>query len=194
MLFIIGGAARSGKTMLAKRLAAELGAGWFSTDFLSRPIEVAAPHLHVKGVRDGIPNGKDFMLCAQTQWPFLAELVKSIYASKAPYVLEGEVFIPQLVNNLEVEVVPCFLGYNTANPATKMADIHAYRATSSNDWTQAYTAQEQLCIINERIAFSAQLAAQAQEYHMPYFDLSSNFVPTMERVYDALVSIKRINR
>ena len=190
MIFTIGGASRSGKTILAKKLATGCGASWFSTDFLCRPIEIAAPHLHVKGACDGIPNGKDFMLCAQKQWSFISELIKSIDAAKTPFVLEGEVLTPQLISTLDIEVVPCFLGYNTANASTKMAEIHKYGSTSLNDWTRAYSTQEQLCIIDERIKFSVQLAAQAQKYGMPYFDLSNNFASTLERIYETLVSKK----
>ncbi|HVI69519.1 MAG TPA: hypothetical protein VM581_03605 [Magnetospirillaceae bacterium] len=175
---------------MAKRLAASYQAGWFSTDFLSRPIEVAAAHLHVHGARDGVPNGKNFMLFAQKQWPFISELVQSIYDSKTHYILEGEIFIPQLINTLDFKVVSCFLGYHTADPATKLAEIDAFSAASTNDWTRAYSTQEQLCIINERIMFSAQIATQARQYRMPYFDVSRDFPATIDRAYEMLISRK----
>jgi 2-phosphoglycerate kinase len=40
MIYLIGGAPRTGKTILAQRISARLGIGWISTDLLMESLRV----------------------------------------------------------------------------------------------------------------------------------------------------------
>jgi hypothetical protein len=97
LIHLIGGAPRVGKTLLAERIARDLGAGWISTDVLTTVIRVGVPDLtHIDwGDTDGIPAH------AERFFPYLERLTWGIASLAAPYVIEGVDFLPEQATDLQ---------------------------------------------------------------------------------------------
>jgi len=111
VIHVIGGAPRVGKTLLAERVARELGASWISTDVLRTTIQVGVPDLtHIEwGDVSGIPQH------AERFFPYLERFMWGVASLRSPYVIEGVDFLPEqaadLANKFAVRSV--FLGNST---------------------------------------------------------------------------------
>ena len=109
MLYLIGGAPRTGKTILAQRIAAKQGFGWISTDLL---IEL----LRVKGA-EGIKtkwNATPEAVASSAEWffPYLERFSWGISSQAENYVIEGVDMLPRQVVQLseQYQVRSVFLG------------------------------------------------------------------------------------
>lgn len=85
-----------GKTLLAERVARDLGASWISTDVLRVVIEVGVPNLgHVDW-------GKVNAIAVHTErfLPYLERFIWGVTSLGAPYVIEGVDFLPEQATHL----------------------------------------------------------------------------------------------
>ena len=90
MLFLVSGASRSGKTLIAKKMLADNQVPYLSLDWL------------MMGFNDGIPEyGIHHLLwpneIAEKMEPFLAGMIDSMLIDGMDYVIEGEAMLPQTV-------------------------------------------------------------------------------------------------
>ena len=83
MLYLIGGAARAGKSILARRLLRRHNLPYFSVDYLTSGLESGAPET---AVRHESPN----RLRGERIWPVLEGLLRNIAEEEPGYVVEGE--------------------------------------------------------------------------------------------------------
>jgi hypothetical protein len=129
---------------------------------------------------------------AERIWPLVREMSRSLLFDRVQYVIEGEI-LPKNVAALQEEypaqIHACFLGYPLIEPAQKLHDIRTH-AGHPNDWPQEYTDSALLPIILREIAFSQYLHAECARYHLPYFDMSAQFVPTMDLVVEYVAALR----
>jgi hypothetical protein len=109
MIYLIGGAPRVGKTILAQQIAAKLKIGWISTDLL---LEVLRSN-HVEGIKtewDVSPEA----ITATAEWffPSLERFIWGVSSLAGSYVIEGVDFLPKQVSQLSVhyDIRSVFLG------------------------------------------------------------------------------------
>jgi len=177
MLIFIGGAARTGKGMLARRLLAEMQLLFLSLDVLKMGLARGVP---------GYPIDPDAggMQVAERLWPLVREMSISMLREGMDYVFEGEI-LPKNVDALRhtypTQVRACFLGYSTITPTQKLHEIRTH-AGHPNDWPREYTAADLLAIIEREIAFSQYVQAECARYHFRNFDMSHNFRPVLDEV------------
>jgi len=109
MIYFIGGAPRTGKTILGQRISADLRSGWISTDLLWQVLQTKK----VEGTNiewDASPAA----IAATAEWffPCLERFVWGINSQAENYVIEGVAFLPdqiaQLLANYPIRTV--FLG------------------------------------------------------------------------------------
>jgi hypothetical protein len=179
MIHYIGGAARTGKGILARRMLAELRLPYLSLDVLKMGLTRGLPELAIDPDAGG-------MRVAERLWPLVREMSRNLFAERADYVFEGEI-LPKDVDALRQEygtqVNACFLGYASIAPGQKLHEIRDHSGYP-NDWSQSYTDADLLSIIHREIAFSQYLQAECDRYHFPYFDLSRQFLPVLDKVVD----------
>ena len=130
MLYLVSGASRSGKTLIAKKLLADKQIPYLSLDWL------------MMGFNDGIPEyGIHHLLwpneIAEKMAPFLQGMIDSMLVDGMDYVIEGEAMLPQLVADLvekhpdKIKVV--FVGYTEINVKDKVALVKKH-SDGENDW------------------------------------------------------------
>lgn len=189
MLIFIGGAARTGKGILARRLLAERQLPYLSLDVLKMGLTRGLPEL-------AIDPDAGSVLVAQRLWPLVREMSVSLLYDKIDYVFEGEV-LPQDVATLQQanpgQVYGCFLGYSTIAPAQKLHELRTF-AGHPNDWPQEQTDAALLTIIQREISFSQFVQTECAQYHLPYFDTSHRFGPVLDEVINDIYRVSRPDR
>lgn len=118
MIYLIGGAPRCGKTILAKKLAAKKKISWISTDSIWSIIKAVTPEKETKKKFPGFclacPKNKyhfeiyDPQLLAEkeiieseTIWPGIKAFIKYQIDFKQDFIVEGINLLPKLVNQLK---------------------------------------------------------------------------------------------
>ena len=171
MLFIIGGAARAGKTLLARRICNLSDVAYVSTDELIVHLSVTTPELGLN-IRD--PAGRRSAIL----WPVVRPIVTQAACAHADFLLEGDALMPAHVTEID-SVSPdmvraCFIGYAEADPYAKLREIRRY-AAGREDWTHELDDIALLRLIVELRDFSGHLRRECLARGIAYFDGSSNF-------------------
>jgi len=108
LLYLIGGAARSGKSTLARRLLQAHRMPYFCVDHLTSGLEAGAPAL---GVRHELPDQRR----GELVWPVLCGVLRNVVEVEPEYVVEGNVLLPARIAEFAAahrgRVRACFLGY-----------------------------------------------------------------------------------
>jgi hypothetical protein len=177
MLVFIGGAARTGKGMLARRLLAEMGLPFLSLDVLKMGLARGLPEY-------AIDPDAGAVHVAGRLWPLVREMSASLLRDQVDYVFEGEI-LPNDVHGLRRaepgQVHACFLGYRTIAPSQKLSEIRTH-AGHPNDWPQDCSDADLLDIIMREIVFSRYVHAECRAHHFRYFDTSRDFMDVLDEV------------
>jgi putative acetyltransferase len=177
MLLFIGGAARTGKGILVRRLLAEMQLPYLSLDVLKMGLTRGMPEC-------AMDPDAGAMQVAERLWPLVREMSRNLLAEQADYVMEGEL-LPHSVDALRQEypsqIRACFLGYAAIAPADKLQEIRTH-AGHPNDWPEGYGDADLLAIIRREIAFSRYLQAECARHGFRYFDTSHQFARTLDEV------------
>jgi hypothetical protein len=177
MILYIGGAARTGKGILTRRLLAERGLPFLSLDVLKMGLARGMPEC----VLDPDAGG---MQVAQRLWPLVREMSRNLLMEGLDYVFEGEILpkhVAALRQEYPAQIQACFLGYTTIAPDQKLSEIRVH-AGHPNDWPQEYSDDALLAVIKREISFSQYLQAECALHQLPYFDTSDQFLPTLDAV------------
>lgn len=186
MLLFIGGAARTGKGMLVRRLLSEERLPYLSLDVLKMGLARGAAEYPID------PDA-GAMQVAERLWPIVREMSHSLLADQVPYVFEGEILprhVAALRDAYPSRVHACFLGYADITPQQKLHEVRAH-AGHPNDWPSAYTDAALLPILAREIAFSHDVRAECHAHRLPYFDTSQRFSATLEQVVAHVRTILR---
>ncbi|MGB0929919.1 MAG: hypothetical protein ACPGVB_04035 [Chitinophagales bacterium] len=130
MLYLISGASRAGKTIVAKKLSAQKGIPYLSLDWI------------MMGFTNGIPEyGIHDLLfpdeIAERLWPFLKAMCESMIWAEDNCVIEGEAILPELITELlkkyPDKIKICFVGYVDISIDEKVSAIKEFSNTKK-DW------------------------------------------------------------
>ena len=183
MLYILGGAARSGKSTLARKFVDELKVPYFSVDQILIALEKGAPEL-------GITHEQTTLERAPKLWSIFKPMLMNIYESEPEYAVDGDVLLPKYIKKLSGQIKKikaCYLGYAHIDPGEKLNSIKKY--DGPNNWTQGMPDEKILQLISSGIDFSKYLEKEAPKYNFKYFDTSfNNFQETIQKAFDHLVS------
>lgn len=185
MLIFIGGAARTGKGMLVRRLLAEMQLPFLNLDVLKMGLARGVPEYTIDPDAGG-------MQVAERLWPLVREMSINLLHEQMDYVFEGEI-LPKDVDTLRhaypTQVHACFLGYSALTPTQKMHEIRTHSG-HPNDWPREYSDADLLAIIDREIAFSQFVQAECIRYHFRYFDTSHNFMQVLDDVVAYVRGVK----
>jgi hypothetical protein len=183
MLFLVSGASRSGKTLIARKLLADKQIPYLSLDWL------------MMGFNDGIPEyGIHHLLwpneIAEKMWPFLLGLIDSMLVDGIDYVIEGEAMLPHLLADLveknpgEIKVV--FVGYTEIDVKDKVALVKKH-GHGENDWLTNKSDEYIRDHIGNMIAYSKMLKDECERHGLSYFDTSEDFLRAIEAATNFLI-------
>jgi 2-phosphoglycerate kinase len=182
LLYLIGGAPRAGKTILARRILAAHRIAYLSLDILMSAIANAMPQWGIK-----VPDPA--LTRAERTWPLTRAIMLGAIETGDDYVIEGDVILPAHVAELQRQTAPiraCFLGYASADPATKMDAIRCY--ASAADWTRTLDDAHLLRLVGELRDFSGYLRAECERHGLAYFDESAGFDALLDQALEYLVA------
>jgi len=171
LVILIGGATRSGKSILSRRLAANLGWPILSLDVLKMGLSRAVPSL-------GIDPASPSAAVGRVMWPLIRAMLENAVETASDYIFEGDMLLPHQVAELQAtrtgEVVACFLGYRHLQPEQKLAAIRRYGGLP-NDWLNEHDDRYILHEVRLGIAASDEVALDAERHGFLYFDGSAGF-------------------
>ena len=116
MLYLVSGASRSGKTIIANKILEQKQIPYVSLDWLVMGFTNGIPEY---GIHDRLlPNE-----IADKLWSFLKSMCESMLWLRGDYVIEGEAILPELVRELLDEypdkIKVCFVGYTDVDIGKK---------------------------------------------------------------------------
>jgi hypothetical protein len=178
LLLFIGGAARTGKGILVRRLLLERQMSFLSLDALKMGLTRGVPEFEIDPNAGAIP-------VAERLWSLVREMSLNLMSEGVDYVLEGELLpkhVAALQQQYPAQVRACFLGYHSTTPEQKCREVRAYGGFP-NDWSLEYSDPELLTVLMREIDFSRYLLEECSRFNLPYFDTSSQFLETLDRVF-----------
>jgi predicted kinase len=186
VLYLVGGAPRAGKSILAQRMLDECGVAYFPTDTLMMGLTTAVPQL-------GLQPADSPATRSPVMWPFLRGMAVKILENGEDYLLEGDVLMPahcvELRERFGSAVSSCFLGYETVAAIAKVRDIRCY-AASREDWTNECDDAHLLRIVEEFKSLSERLRIECAQFGLAYFDGSRDMFSAIDKAVTYLRSSK----
>jgi hypothetical protein len=182
MLYLIGGASRSGKSLLAQRLVKEKEVPYFPLDALIVMFASAAPEL-------GVSHDLAFIEKSKKAWSFTEDLFKHFLDEEESYTIEGDCILPYQIhefkNKYNKEIRCCFIGYTKLLPETKLKFVRDHNR-GETDWTNKQTDNDMIGMIEQMIEYSKFLKEECAKYNIEFFDVSDDFTATQEKAFEYL--------
>lgn len=181
MIYLIGGAPRAGKSILAQQLAATLQIGWISTDLL-------ADLLRVKNV-DGVKrewNARPEAITASAEFffPYLECFVWGVNSLADGYVIEGVDFLPAQIVQLSTQypVRAMFLGCS----AMTLERLDQFPGRSRGYATLPEEMRRR--IAQDVPGWSEFVRQEAERFGYPYIDMGNDFVTRLQEAAAILMT------
>ena len=181
MLYVIGGASRSGKTLLSRRAVSEKEIPYFPLDALFGALANGAPEF-------GVRYGDSLMERPAKMWPISKHLFNFFFQEERDFLIEGDSILPSQMNELissGESIRCCFLGYSELTKDEKLALVRKHHQ-GDIDWTQEISDKEMSEMIDEMIEFSKFLRKECATYGIRYFDVSHDFEGARNAAFDYL--------
>lgn len=183
MLYLIGGAARSGKTILARRLLNKKSIPYFCIDYFVSSMDRGMPEIDIS-------HDDPVKECAYKLWPRLEPMLRNIIEVEPDYIVEGDRLLPEFVGKTSSDypnqVVSCFLGYPAISLDQKKQEIEK-NTNTVNNWTEHLSDSDLLKLIGETIEYSKFLQDECRKFNIPYFDVSDDFSKAIENAFHFLL-------
>lgn len=177
-MYLVGGAARCGKTVLARKLLADAAVPWFSLDALRVGLTRGLPGLGLDLAHDDLDE-------AERLWPVVGELIENILFWDLDYLVEGSCLLPahaaELVRRRSDKAIRVlFLGCPGLTPEAKLDLIDTHRV-GGNDWLAGADRPERLAHAARAIRDSLRLERLAADAGLPFFDTGADFQDAIDR-------------
>lgn len=185
MNIIIGGAMRTGKTLVADALSKRTGFPYLCTDSLILALRDCFPQTAIG------QKGKSFDELCEAFIPFLNRFLHhSDEAGRCSHIVEGHFIRPKDVSQLGANSTAVFFGYPEADPQEKLQQLKAYAASAAHEGSEMDDDEKLLKQINRWIDFSRDLREQCRQFGILFVDTSHQDVSycnsNMELLYRAL--------
>lgn len=177
MIYIIGGAPRTGKSDLARKIVKKNSIPYTSTDLVFHTLKHANPSL---GITDLIPHNERSIRF----FPYFKEMVHHADQIFANYVIEGDCFFPSQLADIaeEYKFKACFLGFSSIDVPTIVNNV------GHHNWIKELS-EEQLNELPKQIMeLSQRHERECEEYGYAYFDLTENYNERIEKAYNYLMN------
>ncbi len=183
MIYLIGGASRSGKTSLALRLLEEKSIPYLSTDVLM---------MGLRGVGySEYANEQDDIAVAKHLENIMAPMIENIRYCGVPYALEGvhirPAFIRSMIDEAPEVVTGCVLGYPDVSLDQKLADMHTYPSLANN-WLMGEEPEYQRQHLKRHLEISNMDRRDAKIASVAYFNTGVNYDASLGEAFEYLVS------
>ena len=183
MLYLIGGASRSGKSTVARELLKRNSILYFALDVLMMGLHVGYPQL---GIGPDIADP----VVTRRLWPVVRGFALNLLDTEAAYAIEGVFLRPQHMAELEqshpATVRGVFIGYSSISPATKLRHIRA-ASHLPNDWLSTQRDAYILALVYRNIRRSRNARILCARLGVKYVDTSRGFAARIEQALAWLI-------
>jgi hypothetical protein len=170
MLLLIGGAARTGKGILSRRLLLEMHQPYLSLDVVKMGLVNGLPSF-------GLDPEASALVIAEHLWPLVRAMAVNMVETDVHYCIEGEILpahAAELRQRFPGQVRACFLGYADIAPKHKLAQLREFGG-HPNDWMAGYAEGDILELVEQNVVFSRYLREECGRLGIAYFDTSEHF-------------------
>jgi len=123
MLYLLGGAARSGKSLIARQILMEKRIPFLCLDHLAHGVANTISQLQINLDSDDASVGEQM-------WALVKSIAKMMIKDRIDYLLEGASLQPKHANELTIEfpnkVRAVFIGYAKADIRGKIKQVKLY--------------------------------------------------------------------
>ncbi len=180
MLYLIGGPAKSGKSILRKKILDDKKISGISTDYL-RGMFKNNKKYKISYKKLPQENSKIFS-------PFLINLIEEIILySDEDFVIEGDLIdkniYKKFAKNKNIKFI--FLGYLNENLDQKISKTLKIEKNKKS-WVNDFPLEETKKIINNGIMLSKELNMFCKKNNIPFFNTSSNFNKKITLILDLI--------
>ena len=178
MLYLLGGAARSGKSIIARRVMAHYQLPFFSLDYLTKGM--AQVWLQLQNDLD-----TDDATVGERIWPVVKSIATMMRRTHVHILLEGASLQPHQASELILafpnQVRACFVGFADADITEKLQQVRQFGGQPDDwmaHWDDALVVQQ----LEHLKLVSRAIHAVCQQRHLPYFEISRQFEHTISAI------------
>ncbi len=177
MIYLVGGAARAGKSKLARAFMAEHGVPCLHLDLLMMGFAKGLPEFGVDPDTSASARGERL-------WPVVRGMATTALEDGVDYLFEGDFLLPGHAAELEAswghDTRSVFLGYAEASPGAKSREIRSFGG-GPNDWVAGLSDERVFEVAATNIRFSRRVRRECADLGLAYFDTSRD----LPRVVDS---------
>lgn len=176
MLYIVSGASRAGKSIIAKRILQDKQIPYMSLDWLVMGFTFGLPEV---GIHDKLMPD----VIAEKLWVYLKPILDNMVWSGIDYVIEGEAILPNLIRDYaekhpgSMEI--CFLGYVNVDKDRKLSEIRKFNI-GQGDWLNEEDDASVLRHIDNMVHHSRLIQESCEKHNVRYFDTSLDFLKAVD--------------
>jgi hypothetical protein len=178
LLYLLGGAARAGKSTIAHQFLREMGTPFFCLDYLMMGFTNGLPDSGVDPEDDELQVGK-------LLWPVVKAMATAMLENGENYLLEGVQLNPHHVYDLSrqfpAQVRACFVGYADLAVTEKLRQLREFSG-GTNDWLSSYDDLQLSETILRLKALSAHIRSECAHYGLYYLETTTDLAQTVEQV------------
>jgi hypothetical protein len=173
MIYFVGGASRSGKSLLPTRLLARAGVPWLALDVLRMGLVRGVPCLCLD------PDVGDLVEAARL-WPVVRAMAENLIDDGRSYLIEGVCLDPFDVAPLVArgDARACFLGYPRLTDAEKLRAVRVHTG-GPNDWLAHQPDEAVLAQVVDGCRISAGIEQACAATGLAFFDSGRDFDPAL---------------
>jgi len=185
VLYLVSGASRSGKTIIANNILKRKKIPFMSLDWLVMGFTNGMPQcgIHDKLYPDEI---------AEKLWNILKSMCENMLWSEVDYVIEGEAILPGLIRELldkyPERIKIYFVRYADIDVDQKVTDIRNH-SDGRLDWLLNESDDHINKHIEDMVTYSRKIRSECRQYYdVRYFDTSTGFVDAIEEATEYLLN------
>jgi len=184
MLYFLGGAARSGKSIITRQILAEKGIPFLCLDHLAHGVANTIPQLHIDLNSDDASVGEHM-------WSLVKSMAKMIIKDRIDYLIEGASLQPKHANELAIEfpneVRAVFIGDADADTGEKFKHIKTYGG-GADDWMMKFDDMVIKSEVERLKLVSTVLRDECVKFQIRYIEMSQDFDKSTKEVIEYLAS------
>jgi 2-phosphoglycerate kinase len=182
MIYLIGGIARSGKTLVRKEILKRYNISGIGTDSIRYMLSHSQPELGIDHNKPSTHNGP-------LMWPYIDNLIHHIVEyDNEDFVIEGDVLLPEYLGKYveDESVKTCFIGFSNTKVESKFREM--VDNSTEGDWTKEYTEKEMKDFVKSGIKRSKKYGKECKELGVEYFDTGKDFDKSVHDIVSSLIS------
>lgn len=175
MMYLIGGAPRLGKSILAQKMLNEKSIPWFSTDVLCMKTEGAAMQFSEVMHLGAAQVVRIQLTKAQLMTKTLQYFIERQMETPSDFTLEGVHLLPSLVSQLHKRQSADVKSMFVVSFDRELVLSGLRSITDDHDWMHGASEEMQQAMADFVVGYSREIKSQAKEEDLRIFERTENF-------------------